>query len=92
MRLGLGTLFDVSVHYDMRLAVVTVSPGLLRACELLEKKSMETVHLVQLLKAVKHLSMSPALLEALQNANALEILVRLLDERNSGQHSTVSSS
>ena len=42
-----------------------------------------------MLKAVKHLSMNATLLEVLQNANALEILIRILDEQSSGPHSTV---
>ena len=58
--------------------------GLLRACELLEPEC-----LVQMLKAVKHLSMNATLLEVLQNANALEILIRILEEQSSGPHSTV---
>lgn len=60
--------------------------GLLRACELLEPE-----YLVHLLKAVKHLSMNATLLEVLQNANAIEILVRILDEHKSGPYSTVCS-
>jgi hypothetical protein len=59
--------------------------GLLRACEMLEPEC-----LVHLLKAVKHLSMNATLLEVLQNANALEILIRILDEQSTGPHSTVS--
>ncbi|KAH7337093.1 hypothetical protein B0J17DRAFT_718990 [Rhizoctonia solani] len=55
---------------------------LLRACELLGPD-----HLVVILKAVKHLSMNPTLLDALQNANAIEILVRILDEHSTGPHS-----
>ncbi|KAJ1303227.1 hypothetical protein OPQ81_011425 [Rhizoctonia solani] len=55
---------------------------LLRACELLGPE-----HLVVILKAVKHLSMNPTLLDALQNANAIEILVRILDEHSTGPHS-----
>ncbi|KAF8746478.1 Serine/Threonine protein kinase, catalytic domain, partial [Rhizoctonia solani] len=55
---------------------------LLRACELLEPE-----HLAVILKAVKHLSMNPTLLDALQNANAIEILVRILDEHSTGPHS-----
>lgn len=47
-------------------------------------------YLVQMLKAVKHLSMNPNLLEVLQNANAIEILIKLLDEEMAGPHSTVS--
>lgn len=42
-----------------------------------------------MLKAVKHLSMNSTLLDVLQNANAIEILVRILDEQSSGPHSTV---
>lgn len=42
-----------------------------------------------MLKAVKHLSMNATLLEVLQNANAIEILTRILDEQSSGPHSTV---
>jgi hypothetical protein len=58
--------------------------GLLRACELLEPEC-----LVQMLKAVKHLSMNATLLDVLQNANALEILIRILDEQSTGPHSAV---
>lgn len=42
-----------------------------------------------MLKAVKHLSMSATLLEVLQNANAIDILVKILDEQSSGPYSTV---
>ena len=59
--------------------------GLLRACELLEPQ-----YLVNMLKAVKHLSMNATLLEVLQNANAIEILVKILEEQSSGPYSTVS--
>ena len=44
-----------------------------------------------MLKAVKHLSMNATLLDVLQNANALEILIRILDEQSSGPHGTVCS-
>lgn len=50
---------------------------------------MEPEHLVQMLKAVKHLSMNANLLEVLQNANAIEILIKLLDQTNASPHSTV---
>lgn len=56
---------------------------LLRGCELLEPE-----HLVLLLKAIKHLSMSPSLLDVLQNTNAIEILVTILANQMGGQHST----
>lgn len=59
----------------------------MRACELLDGDC-----LVHMLKAVKHLSMNANLLEVLQNANAIEILVRLLDEDRGGPHGTASRS
>ena len=43
-----------------------------------------------MLKAVKHLSMNANILEVLQNANAIEILVKILDEQSSGPLGTVS--
>lgn len=51
---------------------------------------LEPEYLVNMLKAVKHLSMNATLLEVLQNANAIEILVKILDEQSTGLHSTVS--
>ena len=60
------------------------SVGLLRACELLAPE-----YLVHMLKAVKHLSMSATLLEVLQNANAIDILVKILDEQSVGPYSAV---
>ena len=45
-----------------------------------------------MLKAVKHLSMTATLLEVLQNANAIEIVTRILEEQSSGPHSTVRGS
>lgn len=44
---------------------------------------------MQMLKAIKHLSMNSTVLEVLQNANAIEILVRILEEQKSGPYSTV---
>jgi hypothetical protein len=41
-----------------------------------------------MLKAIKHLSMNATLLDVLQNANAIEILTRILDKQSSGTHST----
>lgn len=89
-RLVCARLFGVSRACDMSIGSVAYAGsdlflGLLRACELLEPD-----HLVVMLKAVKHLSMNPTLLEALQNANAIEIVVRILDEQSGGPHSTVS--
>ncbi|KAE9390422.1 hypothetical protein BT96DRAFT_1064507 [Gymnopus androsaceus JB14] len=56
---------------------------LLHACELLELEC-----LVLMLKAVKHLLMNVALLDVLQNANAIEILVRILEEQATSPYST----
>lgn len=56
----------------------------MRACELLEPE-----YLVHMLRAVKHLSMNASLLEVIQNANAIEILVRIMEEHSAGPHSTV---
>lgn len=86
--LGQEWLFDVCyrhLYYIYKLSTnVLSSKGLMRACELLEPE-----YLVQMLKAVKHLSMNGSLLDVLQNANSIEILVRILDEHSSGPHITV---
>ncbi|KAG5719270.1 Cytokinesis protein sepH [Termitomyces sp. T112] len=71
------------IHVRNALGTRKVIRRLLRACELLEPEC-----LVLMLKAVKHLSMNAPLLEVLQNANAIEILIRILDEQSSGPHST----
>jgi hypothetical protein len=59
--------------------------GLLRGCELLEPE-----YLVMLLKAIRNLSMIPSLLDGLQNANIIEVLVTILSKQTSGPYSTVS--
>ncbi|KAF8208416.1 hypothetical protein K438DRAFT_1812186 [Mycena galopus ATCC 62051] len=71
------------IHVRNALGTRKVVRRLLRSCELLEPDC-----LVQMLKAVKHLSMNATLLEVLQNANAIEILVRILEEQSSGPHAT----
>ncbi|KAK7023029.1 cytokinesis protein sepH [Favolaschia claudopus] len=71
------------IHVRNALGTRKVVRRLLRSCELLEPEC-----LVQMLKAVKHLSMNATLLEVLQNANAIEILVRILEEQSSGPHAT----
>ncbi|KAI0351403.1 kinase-like protein [Trametes cingulata] len=71
------------IHVRNALGTRKVVRRLLRACELLEPE-----YLVQMLKAVKHLSMNANLLEVLQNANAIEILVKILDEQSSGPYGT----
>jgi len=58
---------------------------LLRGCELLEPE-----YLVMLLKAIRNLSMIPSLLDGLQNANIIEVLVTILAKQTSGPYSTVS--
>ncbi|KAH7913954.1 hypothetical protein BJ138DRAFT_1144840 [Hygrophoropsis aurantiaca] len=71
------------IHVRNAMGTRKIVRRLLRACELLEADC-----LIQLLKAVKHLSMNANLLEVLQNANAIEILTKLLDEEKTGIHST----
>ncbi|KIK98973.1 hypothetical protein PAXRUDRAFT_30797 [Paxillus rubicundulus Ve08.2h10] len=71
------------IHVRNAMGTRKIIRRLMRACELLESDC-----LVQMLKAVKHLSMSANLLEVLQNANAIEILIKLLDEDSAGPHST----
>ncbi|OBZ71172.1 Cytokinesis protein sepH [Grifola frondosa] len=71
------------IHVRNALGTRKVVRRLLRACELLDPE-----YLVQMLKAVKHLSMNANLLEVLQNTNAIEILVKILDEQSSGPYST----
>ncbi|KAG2060707.1 hypothetical protein BDR06DRAFT_948085 [Suillus hirtellus] len=71
------------IHVRNAMGTRKIVRRLLRACELLEMEC-----LVQMLKAVKHLSMNANLLEVLQNTNAIEILIKLLDEEKTGPHST----
>lgn len=59
--------------------------GILKACDLLSRKL-----LVVVVKAIKHLSTSPQLIEVLQNSNALEVLVGLLGRTMRGLHGNVS--
>ncbi|KAF9221524.1 hypothetical protein BS17DRAFT_809903 [Gyrodon lividus] len=71
------------IHVRNAMGTRKIIRRLMRACELLEPDC-----LVQMLKAVKHLSMNANLLEVLQNANAIEILIKLLDEDRAGPHNT----
>ncbi|KAJ8081011.1 Protein kinase of the Mitotic Exit Network [Marasmius tenuissimus] len=71
------------IHVRNALGTRKVIRRLLRACELLEPDC-----LVLMLKAVKHLSMNVTLLDVLQNANAIEILIHILEEQSSSPHST----
>jgi len=73
-------------HVRNALGTRKVVRRMLRACELLEPD-----FLVMMLKAVKHLSMNATLLDVLQNANAIEILIRIMDEQSSGPHSAETS-
>ncbi|KAH9932708.1 kinase-like protein [Epithele typhae] len=67
------------IHVRNALGTRKIVRRLLRACEMLQPE-----YLVQMLKAVKHLSMNANVLEVLQNANAIEIVVKILDEQCSG--------
>jgi len=88
-----------ATSYQVHLFIILLLfAGIMRACELLGaiKENQEEpdglAHmecLVQLLKAVKHLSMSATLHEVLQNANSLEILISVLEQQSSGPNSTV---
>ncbi|KAJ7644441.1 hypothetical protein FB45DRAFT_897923 [Roridomyces roridus] len=71
------------IHVRNAVGTRKVIRRLLRSCELLEPEC-----LVHMLKAIKHLSMNATLLDVLQNANAIEILVRILEDQSSGPHST----
>ncbi|WVF69329.1 hypothetical protein IAT40_004105 [Kwoniella sp. CBS 6097] len=59
----------------------TIMIRLLKACDLLPRKLLVTA-----IKAIKHLSTSPQLIEILQNSNAMEILVGLLGKCIKGAH------
>lgn len=63
-------------------ATRTIMIRLLKACDLLPRKLLVTA-----IKAIKHLSTSPQLIEVLQNSNAMEILVDLLGKNIKGSHS-----
>ncbi|GFZ45328.1 non-specific serine/threonine protein kinase [Saitozyma sp. JCM 24511] len=62
-------------------ATRTIMIRLLKACDLLPRKLLVTA-----IKAIKHLSTSPQLIEVLQNSNAMEILVALLGKSIKGTH------
>ncbi|OXG28291.1 STE-group protein kinase [Cryptococcus neoformans Ze90-1] len=63
-------------------ATRTIMIRLLKACDLLPRKLLVTA-----IKAIKHLSTSPQLIEVLQNSNAMEILVDILGKSIKGSHS-----
>ena len=51
---------------------------------------LEPALLAPLLKTIKNLTMLPAALEVLQNANAIEVLVSVLAEEQEGKTGAVS--
>nr|WVH01951.1 cytokinesis protein [Naematelia aurantialba] len=59
----------------------TIMIRILKACDSLPRKL-----LVIAIKAIKHLSTSPQLIEVLQNSNAMEVLVGLLGRYVKGSH------
>ncbi|WVQ72942.1 hypothetical protein IAR50_002504 [Cryptococcus sp. DSM 104548] len=83
---GVLLLFCQVAQADSRVqeafAVRTIMIRLLKACGLLPRKL-----LIIAIKAIKHLSTSPQLIEVLQNSNAMEILVELLGKSIKGSHS-----
>lgn len=60
---------------------------MLKALDLLPRKLLVTA-----IKAIKHLSTSPQLIEVLQNSNAMEVLVELLSKSLKGSYSNEISS
>lgn len=78
---------SVSYPQDLGCNGKLIAAGMLKACDLLPRKLLVTA-----IKAIKHLSTSPQLIEVLQNSNATEILVRLLAETARGAHCNVSYS
>ncbi|WRT67650.1 uncharacterized protein IL334_004622 [Kwoniella shivajii] len=65
----------------------SIMSRLLKACDLLSGKALVTA-----IKAIKHLSTSPQLIEILQNSNAMEVLVGVLARNMKGVHSSDISS
>ncbi|TIC31126.1 Pkinase-domain-containing protein [Wallemia mellicola] len=65
---------------------------LLKACEsLCESKNMSGL-LITLLKTFKHISTSAGMLDVLQNSNAIDVFVRVLDKCKEGERSSEISS
>lgn len=65
---------------------------LLKACESLCENDKMSSLLVTLLKTFKHISTSAGMLDVLQNSNAIEVFVRVLDKRKEGERSSEISS
>ncbi|SPO40049.1 related to MAPKK kinase [Pseudozyma flocculosa] len=65
------------------LATRSVLRKLLQATQMLGPEP-----LIQMLKILKNLTMNPATLDEIQNANTIEILVRILAEHHGGAHGT----
>lgn len=89
VRLEIGTRKVVRSEFKNRCvecpSLTCLHPtGLLRVCD-----SLEPEHLVILLKALKHLSMNVGLLDVLQQANTIDILVRILGTQDQNPYSTV---
>lgn len=66
-----------------QLATRGVLRRMLHACQKLEPAS-----LTLMLKVIKNLSMSPSILDELQNCNAIETLVRILSQHHDGPYGT----
>ncbi|KZT60691.1 Pkinase-domain-containing protein [Calocera cornea HHB12733] len=70
-------------HVRQALGTRTIVRRLLRAAE-----QLDSGHVATVVKAVKHLSMSPTLLDVLQNANTIEVLINILDDQDKDQANT----
>ncbi|KAL1412966.1 Protein kinase of the Mitotic Exit Network [Vanrija albida] len=78
---------QADVHVRDAFATRTIMMRLLKALDLLPRKLLVTA-----IKAIKHLSTSPQLIEVLQNSNAMEVLVDLLSKSLKGSYSNEISS
>jgi hypothetical protein len=84
LQLQRGDIFCIK-RETQNYGMVLICVGLLKACYMLPRKL-----LVIAIKAIKHLSTSPQLIEVLQNSNAMEVLVGLLGKTLKGPHANVS--
>ncbi|EJU03326.1 Pkinase-domain-containing protein [Dacryopinax primogenitus] len=70
-------------HVRQALGTRTIIRRLLRAAE-----QVDATHVVTVVKSIRHLSMSPQLLDVLQNANTIEVLINILGGHSKAGGST----
>lgn len=66
-----------------KLATRSVLRRILQACQKLEPASLTVM-----LKAIKNLSMSPSILDEMENCNTIEVLIKLLGQHHDGTYGT----